>query len=401
MSVSNKFYALLNFLFDVPYFVAARKKVIILVGKGDSTLLYKNKKISPIGESLLELLNRYKIPTKILLRDTSHEKGFKYASIQTLFFIFKRLGLNNFLSWKLLLRFIRPKCIVAIDWDSTLNEVANLLKIKLFYIQHGVINEDHLYFGQNVLKNINYKKLPYGFLAWNNQSAYNFNNICRSYIVGNLWLNRFMKTDKDNLVAYYDKFGTFNQIKRGNILLTLTWGNPEFIYFNSDIITAIKGTFNDYMWLIRLHPVTMTNQTYMDGFKDFLRDSFAPEILESVEWEFTSKLPLPVILKTVDLHVTIESSCVIEAALFGIKSLIINSKVISYSPDGLSVPPYGGPSYFKLERENGFAEIWDKKIPIVDWISYNIINKPKITPNKDLYDLEWEKFLKDAIRQNK
>ncbi|MBK9484355.1 MAG: hypothetical protein IPO01_03825 [Chitinophagaceae bacterium] len=68
------------------------------------------------------------------------------------------------------------------------------------------------------------------------------------------------------------------------------------------------------------------------------------------------------------MHITIESSVVIEAAQFGIPSLILNSNVVQYGPAGENTPPYGGPSYFKQEREAGYAMVYDAGLNIKDWI---------------------------------
>lgn len=374
-----------------------RHKVIILVNQGDCSLKFNNQNLSPVAESLSQKFTKSKIESKILRIDLIKNNKKDYNSLGP-FFILRKLGFSTIFIWQIIFKILKPLAVIAIDWDIILNEVAKASKIKLSYIQHGVICNDHMYFGNGAIQNLSKSQFPHSFLSWDQSSANNFLNICKTFIIGNLWLTRFTTNDDtDKIVSYFKNIETTliepNHNNRKNILLTLTWGNPEFEFINEKLIATIKNTFDRYNWLIRVHPVYLHNEKALYNFTTRLKNSFTKLELDRIEWEKTSFLPLPIVLNQTNLHITIESSTVIEAALLGIKSLILNNKVISYSPEGLSHPPYGGPSYFQFERELGYVEIWDGSSDIQAWIDENI-NKvyPKLS-DITLYDQEWSNYL--------
>ncbi|MBK8519580.1 MAG: hypothetical protein IPL54_01430 [Chitinophagaceae bacterium] len=93
------------------------------------------------------------------------------------------------------------------------------------------------------------------------------------------------------------------------------------------------------------------------------------------------------------VHITIESSVVIEAAQFGIPSLVLNSNVILYGPNGENMPPYGGPSYFKTEREKGYVQVYAPGLNITGWITSQTKKDQLIDLEKN--EKEWIKFMQD------
>ena len=63
-------------------------------------------------------------------------------------------------------------------------------------------------------------------------------------------------------------------------------------------------------------------ETYRQNFLEKIGLEFKD--LDNVTWEAPSEMPLPVILRSVDLHITLQSAVTIEAAWFGIKTAILD-----------------------------------------------------------------------------
>jgi hypothetical protein len=78
---------------------------------------------------------------------------------------------------------------------------------------------------------------------------------------------------------------------------------------------VIKKTQNEFNWFIRLHPA-MVKDLNMIMKKLKAMGVYHYEISE------TSSLPLQTILRNVNAHITCQSSCIIEAADFGVLSII-------------------------------------------------------------------------------
>ena len=175
------------------------------------------------------------------------------------------------------------------------------------------------------------------------------------------------------------------------ILFTLTWGVHHRYIIPDYMIAVIRQTLNIYTWIIRLHPVVYMKKENRDEFEQFLDQYFTIEEKKKIFWKEFNTLPLPLILTKTKTHITIESSVVIEAAQFGITSLILNDMVVEYGPNDENTPPYGGPSYFEKERKQGYAIVYKTGLNIIDWISQQNAKEPLIDLEKN--NREWEKFI--------
>ena len=135
---------------------------------------------------------------------------------------------------------------------------------------------------------------------------------------------------------------------------------------------AVLATSDIIDWRIRLHP----NQLYgfahdeVSRFESYFDDTFGQS---SVEWQSVSYLPLPMLLSHTDLHISWSSSVCIEAANFGLRSLI-------YSPDLL--PGSSHPRYYEDLVEDGYVDkIELDAVAIKHWILQNlgVIMEPRET----------------------
>lgn len=371
------------------------KKTIILIGEVDAYVLIDDKLISPFADSLLRKLMLSNEKAMICITGSKSSKSI----IEYPLFDFTRLS-------KILLKYFQPKAFILIDYNSHINVLLNNLKIPCYYIQHGVICEDHLIFGRNVLKSKSKEELFDGFLAWDEYSALNFEGITNKYTIGHLWVKRFIEKKSDEVIFKLRSLNNSFPIKQKTekskiILVTLTWGNSDYKFIPINLINAIKESSNDYIWLVKLHPIVLKNHKYYNEFINFLKSNYCDEKVLMYDIKLIGFTPLPLLLEISDLHITIESSCIIEAAQFGVKSLILSEKVFKLSPEGLSKPPYGGPSYFKYELEMGYAECAKPDLDILHWVESNIDSNLPPLLNDDLNKEEWSIFLNGLNQRSK
>lgn len=371
-----------------------RHQHIILIAGADISTMVNQHRVSPFAFALQKKWEAEKIKSKIVIRTKADDDTYSFDfSVAPLLIFFTKIKIKQTVAWRLILTLLKPKTLVVIDWDIALNKACSEKKIKLYYLQHGVIVADHMYFGKNSLKNLSKGDLPYGFLSWDEVSAENFEHLCKTFVTGNQWNNAFLENtflhwfQKDTAALTLDNF------TKPVVLFTLTWGKHHEHFIPKCMIDVIKQTIHTYVWIVRLHPAVYMKNENRNKFEQFLNHNFTSEETANIYWKEFNTLPLPLILTKAKVHITIESSVVIEAAQFGITSLILNSNVIQYGPNGENTPPYGGPSYFKLERECGYAEVHNTDLNINNWILKQIPKKPLGSLEKNR--TEWQRFIAD------
>ncbi len=368
-----------------------RHQHIILIASADVSTTINQQKVSPFAFALKRKWEIENTTSKIALRTKCEDDASDYDfSLAPLLDFFAKIRLSRTIAWQLNLALLKPKTLVAIDWDIALNKACAAKKIKLYYLQHGVIVADHMYFGKHLLSKLPASDLPYGFLCWDAVSARNFEHSCQAFVIGNQWNNGFLENTFLQLFKKDDAALALSVFIKPMLLFTLTWGGHHSYIIPDYMIGVIKQTLHIYTWIIRLHPVVYMKKENRDEFEQFLDQYFTLEEKGKFFWKEFNTLPLPLILTKAKTHITIESSVVIEAAQFGITSLILNNKMFQYGPDGDNTPPYGGPSYFENERKHGYAQVYNTGLNIKDWISQQKIKEPLINLEKN--KREWEKF---------
>lgn len=372
--------------------VKNRHQHIILIASADISTTINQQKVSPFAFALKKKWEVEKTTSKIALRTKCEDDTSDYDfSLAPLLDFFAKIRLSQTIAWRMNLALLKPKTLVAIDWDIALNKACAANKIKLYYLQHGVIVADHMYFGKHVLDSLSASDLPHGFLCWDEVSAQTFEHSCEAFVVGNQWNNGFLENTFLELFKKDRAALALSGFIKPIVLFTLTWGRHHSYIIPAYMIEVIKQTLQIYTWIIRLHPVVYMKKENRDEFEQFLDQYFTVEEKGKIFWKEFNTLPLPLILTKAKTHITIESSVVIEAAQFGITSLILNNKMFEYGPDGENTPPYGGPSYFESERKHGYAQIYHEGLNIKDWISQQKIKTPLIDLEKN--NGEWRKFL--------
>ncbi len=262
--------------------------------------------------------------------------------------------------WLKILTRTRPTEVVAIQPSQALCSACRALGIAVSDLQHGVINDSHPWYGKSFRSDYDIDGLPTAFLCWDLASARALESWAPQKgiavrVVGNPWTRRFMARDpSDTLVreAMAEHAWLRQLTSQNRILVTLGWGSremviegmPHYLSFPTPLLRIIRETAGKAIWFIRPHPVQLRGNEGPDLLA-FLRENLGQT--PNVYWTEVSSTPLPVLLQSTDLHLTMGSTVTAEAAEFGI-------------PTGLIVPDPRPADYlehyFVVEREAGIAE---------------------------------------------
>ena len=218
---------------------------------------------------------------------------------------------------------IKPKVglIVSYYYDAGMafNKACKKYGIQSIDIQHGVQGPYHLaYCNWIKMPKIGYNLLPDVFWLWseiekNEILVTNQNNINHTTrISGNHFLNIWKNNHADFVADICNKFNNIKTNNKKRILLTLS---PNTDSLMTETYKALSLIQNDHNIYVRLHP-NMLNE--LDRYRNY----FSSINLVNYEIVLTSNLPLYAILSNVDLHITAQSSTVLEAVEFGVFSIV-------------------------------------------------------------------------------
>ena len=271
--------------------------------------------------------------------------------------------------WVDILDKANPRIVVGIQPDEYLCRAGKERGIPVYDLQHGVIADEHKWYGEKYRISTPAEDLPDGFLCWDEQSVATIMKWAdkkgvRTIKVGNPWFLRFSQNNPDDFLVReaIAQGGKYNDA-RPSILVSLQWGmlQPE-VSSHGIIVDALEkvilDTANKYDWILRLHPVQLRSGERETVLK-YLVDTFGEEKTQS--WLQASQDPLPIVLRQADLHITHSSTIVIEAAWMGVRSAILNQKICS-----------GGHSegYYTHERSIGMAEVLSQDPEVIkQWIA--------------------------------
>ena len=213
--------------------------------------------------------------------------------------------------------------IVSYYYDGTMALISECRtrNIKTIDIQHGIQNEFHLsYCNWSKVPENGYDTLPDFFNVWSN-SEYNdiskwskSNTIHTPIITGNIFLKKWFD-NSDKIVQDYD-IRIKSKIDKGNMTILYSKSphtdSPEM---RGDLYRVIFETQNKYNWLIRLHPV-------MRNMKKSIILELNNHGIHNFEIDIASEYPLYSLLRNIDLHITEQSSVVVEATEFEVFSII-------------------------------------------------------------------------------
>ena len=357
---------IVNVTVSLFYFTLKRNKNLFFSCEGDLSLKLNGKSISPIFCGLKWKLKSRDIHVYELRKYYSRQKMFT-PNLDNFQWLFIKLARSREKGIEWAFRYLKPINLFFIDYDYALNKTANKLNIDVYYVQHGVINRNHHIWTQSITDD-----LKFSFLLWDKQSEELFesNKNIKTYVIGNLWFSYLLSNENDKFINNLNsKYNLKFDNNKPKVLVTLTYNNPDFNFLTEELEKLITMTVGDYQWLIRLHPVTYNNQSELEKFKNYLNEKFNFDTLNKICWFEASSYPLPLILRNIDFHITIESSVILDAELMNIPSLLLNTKVLQFSPEGKSFPPYGGTDYFKSQLNNGILKVLSIDYgSITDWL---------------------------------
>lgn len=202
-----------------------------------------------------------------------------------------------------------------------MNLAASELKINTCDIQHGGQGTFHLAYARfNKVPETGYKLLPGLFWCWDKSSAeaisaWSKKSQNHSVIVnGNPWL------------SYCNS--NFNyQIRSDKKIILYTLQPIGDLIIDPYIIEAIQKTPENFEWWLRLHP---RQHDLKSNIVNLLRNY---DIIDKVELEQASNLPLPVILEKCFVHISKFSGSILEAYFLKRKSIIISVEGVKAYPE--------------------------------------------------------------------
>lgn len=260
-------------------------------------------------------------------------------------------------------------------------------------IQHGVIAEQHPWYGEEFRACEPREQLPDAFLCWDRGSE----RVTKVWAeargiatipIGNRWLARFLRPSKNDelantALAQFAAETAAWPYRRKTILVSLSWN--EYTIPNGFIIDAlesvIRKTSGEFRWLIRMHPNQLKGFATQEKAK-FLK-YFDTSLKGHAEWEPATKYPLPVVLRSTDMHISWSSSVCIEAAQSGVKSALMDARLRS--------PIYD--RYYEYYRGIGMVELIEaSESALVGWILRNSGSRRQ-PEDYSVFDREYQRIL--------
>lgn len=187
-------------------------------------------------------------------------------------------------------------------------------------IQHGVLDRSHFAYGRwTAVPTSGYDMLPSDFWVWTAAEEsvieeWSNGTPHRPVVTGNLWMNHWK--------SEHGSASTVESIvpdgKMG-VLLTLQPLPSMSEFVPETVFRAINEGPDNWFWMVRLHP----NQTHR---RDEVKRVFARRCRSGeVEVNRATDLPLPALLEQASVHVTWNSTVVLEAEQFGVRSVVLDA----------------------------------------------------------------------------
>jgi hypothetical protein len=346
----------------------------------DRYINYEGRMYSPLVNTIEDKLLRKGLTSISITRIASTLKGelahgrvFSFEGEFSRAMIFKRLkGLIRSRNiypfswmevkiWEKILTNCGAKAVIAILPSRELCYVCRQRGIWVCDVQHGVIGNEHYWYGADFRASDPIKWLPNSFLVWDEGSHQVINRWAKGKdvdveIIGNPWVDRFRYiSESDELVANLRLKYKIGNNEKKTVLLSLSWGvhGLENKFIHPALEKFIQDTVHIYNWKIRLHPNQVKGFASNEG-REFVKYYDENWRSYGVEWEETTSMPLPLLLLNTDYHVTWVSSVCMEASYFGVPTLVLCPKLL---------PGGDFESYYEYLVEKGYVE---KLMPTYD-----------------------------------
>lgn len=219
------------------------------------------------------------------------------------------------------IKVITPKIVIYTDWYSpvkmALALAAHRLNIPVVEVQHGVAagNGRHPSY-------YNWSRIPVGGFAimpdymwvWDEDDYKAMEPWAKENLrpfIGGHPMNLIWSDPESVLSSFYQtKYDKEYGHAKPTILMTLQWGEPY-----AQWIIDFINQHDEFIWLIRLHPVV---DKYEKDFIEQLQDKC------NIHKNSVGIFPLEILLKNVDIHITLHSSVVLDAEPFACPSIVMH-----------------------------------------------------------------------------
>lgn len=199
-------------------------------------------------------------------------------------------------------------------------------------IQHGVQGDYHRAYGKwECVPKGGYELLPNIFWVWGEDEAKaiekwngEVGHIHKPFIGGNPWLDICDERPEvfyDSII--YDSIKTIQQPKV-KLLFCLSGLLGYGVTIPDWMLNFISNSPADWLWLFRLHPCELSER---EGIKSLLAKLNSNA---QIDVDIATDLPLPILMQNVDVHITHWSTTTIEAAIFGIPTIVVDEKGLDY-----------------------------------------------------------------------
>jgi hypothetical protein len=334
ISMFLRIYDIIKFLISKSdYKYIKQADIIISTNDTDKSYIYKNKLYSPIADSFVEYLKKYNNSyIAISLPGSKFNKKqtlLNYLNINREYYISK---IKNFFSnedelilfWKKIFKKVNPKIIICIQPPPEMCVAAKKCNIKIFDIQHGLINNLIYY---NLQNSYGEKGLPNIIFCWDKISTNYLKKILpnvSSCILGNPWIAYLDKKNTNKFINLEIKKVRKVPKKQPVIIITLQWKRnytKQIIDIPEHIIKCLKRLVNGgwNCWL-RFHPAHLKEFS-----KDILQNEWNKKTnlkINSINIYDLSDSALPYLLRFANAHITNFSASIIEAKIMKVPSYI-------------------------------------------------------------------------------
>lgn len=234
--------------------------------------------------------------------------------------------------FSLILRRVKPESAYVVCYYSILGmalcAACRQLEIPITDIQHGVAGGSmRAYAGWGKAPRHGYTTLPDTFFCWTRFDAEAIADWAqhtdrhRAVVTGSMWRDYVM--EQSLLVEAERQWsGFFKEINsyEKRVLITMQSSTLAPLF-----VDVVKRCGLNYCFLIRKHPgfLLEKNESYMDLSSNY----------PNVFFEQPSNIPLQVLIKRVDVHLTEWSGAVIDAYFEGVKSIVVSEEALDYFED--------------------------------------------------------------------
>ncbi len=196
---------------------------------------------------------------------------------------------------------------------------AHRLGIRTVDVQHGIQEHRHFaYASWTKAPPGGYEAFPKAMWFWGREAARIFNDQnaqpCETIVGGNLWLNQWRSTGPSFVVSAVEQARVATSKCAKSILVTLSYAPEEELEF---LAPAIRSAPPNWLWLIRMHPNTLSQRAQLAARARDLGEG-------RIQLDEGTDMPLYALLRVVNVHATLHSTCALESLAFGVPTVIFH-----------------------------------------------------------------------------